>query len=82
MTDAEKPPAQNKLQKSLFIFAYLFILLMYAIIGGLLLGMIFPQIPVIMWIVLAGILGGKLDYRFKGMASRFEQRYVSKMDKK
>lgn len=81
MTDTPQPDKKKKLLRSFYIFAYLLTLILYAVIGGLLMGMIFPQLPVIMWIVLAGILGARADYMFKGLAWRFEQAYVSKMEK-
>ena len=72
---------KKSLKQWALIAAYGMVLAFYGIIGGLLLGMIFPDFPAALFIVGAAFVGAKLDYKLHGLASRFEQRYVSEMEK-
>ncbi|MGB4107047.1 MAG: hypothetical protein WBK55_04555 [Alphaproteobacteria bacterium] len=80
MTEIKNKSAKKRLEKGLYIFAYLFVLGLYGVIGGLLLSLVFQSLPVALLIIVAIFIGAKLDYRFKGLASKFEQKYVSRME--
>ena len=67
--------------KLVFIFGYGSVFLFYAVVGAVLLSLVFPNFSFILFMVLSCFVGMKLDYKFKGPASKFEQRYVSRMEK-
>lgn len=81
MTQNDKKELGRKVQKYVFIAAYASVLIFYAVAGGVFLEILLPDVPLWMMILFCAFIGSKLDYKFRGPASRFEQRYVSFMEK-
>jgi len=84
MTETKKQTAGSLLGKVILVGTYGLVFLSYALAGATVLSLAFPAFPFFVFMLLAGFLCGKLDYRFNGPACRTEKRYaeyISKVEK-
>jgi hypothetical protein len=81
MTDAPEEKKISVPVKIFWICAYGSVLIFYAVAGGVVLSLLLPSFPI--WVLMAAacFVGSKLDYKFRGPASKLEQKYVAQMGK-
>lgn len=78
MSEMETDKPKKYAMKWYYVGSYCLVLACYALVGGVILATVIPNFfPLPIWAVLAVFIAIKLDYKFGGLASKFDQKYAA-----